>query len=269
MSWHLRPMAAFDTETTGIDRENDRIVEATVAVVDASTKRADWTTRLIAVDIEIPETAQRIHGISTERARAEGAPADETLELIATELTLAMLSGLPVVGMNIEYDFTLLDRELRRNRLMTLPERLGRPIRPVVDVYVIDKALDQWRKGSRKLDALCTEYRVPQKTAHTSADDALNSARIAYQMMRRAQLDTSDLTLHFYPKHLPHQVEPIANAYRGLAGMTLDQLHDAQIVWRRQQQESLAAHFRGKGKRVDDINTSWPMAPHHSEKELV
>lgn len=266
----MQPMVAFDLETTGVDVETDRIVEATVAAIHAAERYAKATTLLIAVEVDIPVEAARIHGINTEHARAHGAPTVQVLQAVAEQLELAMASGQPVVGCNLAYDFTLLDRELRRHQLPTLQDRLGGAIRPVVDVYVLDKQLDMWRKGGRKLGDLCAEYGVPQKAAHTSADDAMNSARIAFQMMQRAALaaaDRSNFVLRHYPNH--RRPQPIWQAYTGLATMSLDQLHDAQVDWRKEQQLSLKDHFRGKGKTVDDIRTAWPLVPYKAQEAMA
>ncbi|MCA1943131.1 MAG: 3'-5' exonuclease, partial [Yonghaparkia sp.] len=86
MSLLDRELAVFDLETTGVDVRTARIVTACVAVLDASgavVARRDW---LADPGVEIPEGAAAIHGITTERARAEGRPAAEVVAEVVGEL---------------------------------------------------------------------------------------------------------------------------------------------------------------------------------------
>ncbi len=146
---------------------------------------------------------------------------------------MAMRRGVAVCGMNHSYDFTILDRELRRHGLPTLPERLDGPIRPVIDVYVLDKQVSR-RPGSRKLVDMAAHYGVPLDNAHDAAADVLAACRIAYKIGVR------------YPQ---------------IGSMSLDELHDAQIAWRAQQQASLESYFKSQGKN-ESCDGRWPLIPH-------
>ena len=46
-TWYEGPLAAFDTETTGVDVETDRIVSAAVVVQDAPGSRPRMTRWLV------------------------------------------------------------------------------------------------------------------------------------------------------------------------------------------------------------------------------
>jgi DNA polymerase-3 subunit epsilon len=276
-------MAAFDTESTGVDVETARIVTATVAhiIPNAETEIA---SHLIAVDVDIPEQATEVHGITTEHARANGKPAPEMLESVAAHLAEAMANGVPVVGCNLAYDFSLLDRELRRNGLATLDQRLGREIGPVVDVFVIDKALDRFRKGGRKLVDLCATYGARIDDAHDATADALAAARVAYKMARRATLDVGGIASLYGDR--PRQAPHIAAAFAMFGQMSLTELHEAQKGWYAEQSTSLAQYFRQKAneeahkaettsdeaeretaladaadlrRRADEVSTDWPV----------
>ena len=177
-SWHTRPMAAFDVETTGLDVEGDRIVTAALWRIDPGNRTKDVTTWLADPGIEIPQEATEIHGITTEQARAEGRPAAEVVTEIAAALEAVIAEGLPVVVYNAPYDFTLLDRELALHRP-------GRPLAAqplVVDPLVLDKEVDTFRRGSRKLVDVCAHYEVPlaQEEAPGAAAEAMAAARLAW-----------------------------------------------------------------------------------------
>lgn len=285
MTWFLGEMAPFDIESTGVDVETARVVTATVAQIVPGSETL-VSSHLIAVDVDIPEQATEVHGITTEYARQNGKPAGEVLEAVAAQLAEAMANGLPIVGCNLSYDFTLLDRELRRNGLATLDGRLGRPVGPVVDVFVIDKALDRYRKGGRKLVDLCATYGVRIGDAHDATEDALGAARVAYRMGRRAGLDMAALRDLYGDR--PRQAPHIAAAFTMFGHMSLAELHEAQKGWYAEQATSLAEYFRRQAneeahkaetadddavretarqdaeellRRADDVSTEWPVRP--------
>lgn len=283
MAFHLGPLAPFDLETTGVSVEDDRVVSATVALIRPG-QPTDVRSHLIAVDVDIPAEATAVHGISTEHARANGKPAAEVLDAVAADLADACRAGVPIVGCNLAYDLTLLDRELRRHGLPTLDDRIGGPPRPVLDVFVIDKAVDRYRRGSRKLTDLCAHYGVALDGAHDSAADALGAARVLYRIGQRAHMPADALAELYGDRRKPYEV---ARAFTALASMTPDQLHAAQVGWYAGQAESLAAYWRQKAnelehqagrpdaeapedfrteaadlrRRADDICTDWPCRP--------
>ncbi|MFF4752679.1 exonuclease domain-containing protein [Streptomyces sp. NPDC002514] len=228
MSWHLGRLAGFDLETTGVDFENDRIVTACVVQCGGGqpTASATW---LADPGIEIPEQAAAVHGITTERARAEGRPVAEVVADVVAALGQAITHGLPVVAMNARFDLTMLDREARRYGLEPLPAGF-----PVVDPYVIDKQVDKYRKGSRKLTALCEHYQVPIGDAHTADADAIAACRVAWRQGSR---------------------------YEQLAAMNLDELHTAQVAWAAEQAAGLQRFLR-KSNPDAFCPTAWPLVPH-------
>lgn len=239
MSWLQGPMVGFDTETTGVSPTSDRIVTAAVILRDGD--KAKVHTWLIDPGIEIPARATAVHGISTERARAEGVAPADALEEIASTLADALGHGIPVVGFNIQYDLTILEAELRRHGLRTLAERLGGSIRPVVDPLVLDRHLDRYRKGPRKLIDMCRIYAVSVVADDLHAADA-------------DVLATLDL------------VKAIGQMYPALGEVSLDSLHDQQAEAHRVWAVHFSAWLKSKGT-VDDLpNQQWPVA-HANEPE--
>jgi len=117
-------MLVFDTETTGVDVNLDRIVTATVAFIDPG-KPVDPSTWLIDPGIPIPAGATAVHGISTEQARADGQPPSEVIPLIAQRLEWAACEGIPVVAFNAS--FALFDPRSRMPPPRHWPPRVGVP----------------------------------------------------------------------------------------------------------------------------------------------
>lgn len=191
-SW-FDTLGVFDLETTGIDVETSRIVSAHVGVIDStgdSVERTDW---LADPGIEIPVGASAIHGISTERARAEGRPAAEVVREIVESIRAILDRGIPLVIYNAPYDLTLLNREALRHGILPLEAPA-----PIVDPLVIDKAVDRYRKGKRTLDAAAVNYGVNLTDAHDAAADAIAAGRIAQALGRRfgPQLGEDIAALH-------------------------------------------------------------------------
>lgn len=184
MTWHQGLLVGFDLETTGTDPLSSRIVTAalTEAVDGRLVADRHW---LVDPGVEIPPDAAAIHGITTERARAEGRPAREAVEEIAAELAKRWKAGMPVVAFNAAFDLSLLSAELHRHGLPSLAARLGGEVGPVVDPLTMDRAVDRYRKGKRNLETACTVYGVVLDDAHQAAADALAAVRVAVAIARR------------------------------------------------------------------------------------
>ncbi|GAA3933049.1 3'-5' exonuclease [Streptomyces gulbargensis] len=233
MAWHGETLVGFDLETTGTDPLEARIVTASVVEVDGGgriTHRRDW---LADPGIRIPAQASAIHGISTERATAEGRPVREVADELARTLTAYWEKGVPVVAYNASFDLTLLAAELRRHALPSLSERLGGAgIGPVVDPYTIDRAVDRYRRGKRTLEAVCGEYGVVLESAHDAAADALAAVRVAVA---------------------------IAGRHAEVAALDPAELHARQITWYRAWAEDFQAFLRRKGETDAVVDPEWPL----------
>lgn len=231
VTWHLGRMAGFDLETTGPDPLTARIVTACIVQVGGQhpTQTANWLTDVDGE--EIPAGAEAVHGISTEKARAEGVDLRQAVEEISAALTQVIAAGVPVVAMNARYDLTLLDREIQRYGFDPLPAG------PVIDPYVIDKHVDTYRSGKRTLTHLCQHYQVRLDAAHAADADAVAACRIAWRQ---------------------------ATQYSELAAMTLDELHTAQIDWAAEQAAGLQEHFRKKDPEAV-VEGAWPLIPRQLE----
>jgi len=234
-AWYEGRLAGFDLETTGVDVETDRIV--TACAVQCGGKRPTQSATWMAdPGVDIPEEAAKVHGITTERARADGRPAAEVVEQLVAALAECVLAGLPIVAMNASFDLTILDREARRHGVQPLVDIVGTDLR-VVDPRVLDKKVDPYRRGGRKLEDLCKHYEVALDGAHSADADAIAACRVAWR---------------------------IATRNPQFAVTSLDDLHRFQIGWAREQAESLAAYFRrtpGKEPWADGVRTDWPMIP--------
>jgi DNA polymerase-3 subunit epsilon len=237
MSFATIRKAGFDTETTGSNPDEARIVTAALVVRGGDRPDQDFTW-LINPGVPIPEETTEIHGISTEIAQAKGQDPKIALEDIASKLAAALKARMPVIAFNLSYDWTVLDRDLRRHGLATMAERYdGIAAVTLLDPHVIDKQVIPRRKGSgmRKLKPTSEVYEIQLEDWHTAEADALAALRITEAQFER------------YPQ---------------LAQMTPAQLFAAQKQWSREQAESLQAFFRTKPDKANEIvDGSWPLRP--------
>ncbi|MER6328796.1 3'-5' exonuclease [Streptomyces sp. NPDC001034] len=232
MGWHQELLVGFDLETTGTDPREARIVTGAVIEVRAGEPlgHREW---LADPGVEIPADAVAVHGISNERATAEGQPADRVADAIAEALVSYWRTGVPVVAYNAAFDLTLLSAELRRHGLPSLADRLGglAPA-PVIDPYAIDRWVDRYRRGKRNLEAVCAEYGTVLDAAHDASADALAAARLAAAIAVR------------HPK---------------IAALGPAELHRRQIEWYAAWAADFQAFLRRKGDATAVVDGMWPL----------
>ncbi|MFF4117868.1 3'-5' exonuclease [Streptomyces sp. NPDC001714] len=232
--WYEGPLAAFDTETTGVDVETDRIVSAAVVVQDAPGTRPRVTRWLVNPGVPVPEAATAVHGLTEEHLQRNGRWPAPVMHEIAEELAEHAAMHRPLVVMNAPFDLTLLDRELRRHRASALDRWFEASPLLVLDPRVLDKHLDRYRKGRRTLTDLCAHYEVTLEGAHDAGADALASLELVRALGRRfaARLER----------------------------LTPAELHTLQATWHAAQARGLQAWFTRSGT-PETVNTYWPLRP--------
>ncbi|MFE5405086.1 3'-5' exonuclease [Streptomyces sp. NPDC056580] len=232
--WYEGPLAAFDTETTGVDVEADRIVSAAVVVQDAPGARPRIVRWLVNPGVPVPEAATAVHGLTEEHLQHNGRWPAPVMYEIADRLAEQAAMGRPLVVMNAPFDLTLLDRELRRHRASSLEQWFrAAPLR-VLDPRVLDKHLDRYRKGRRTLTDLCTHYGVALEGAHDAAADALAALEVVRAVGRR----------------FTTRLERLSPA----------ELHTLQADWHAAQARGLQAWFARSGS-AEIVSTDWPLRP--------
>lgn len=232
-SWIDAPLLGFDTETTGTNTSRDRIVTAAlVHSVGPGRDNETVATWLIDPEMDIPEPAQKVHGISTEHARAHGMKGVEALDEVATMLVDALAKDVPVVAFNGSFDLQILESELARVGLASLTDRLGHQIAPVLDPLVIDRGVDRFRKGKRTLSDLMEHYGVVMDGRMHTADVDVS-----------ATLDV---------------LRALVDAFPQLRTSSLSDLHQQQITWHRDWAQNFNQFLERKGK-TPDVPLDWPL----------
>lgn len=189
-------LLSFDTETTGVDVDNDRVVQVATAYHAYLDPRGDrartviWET-LVNPGVPIPPPATAVHGIDD--ARVSSSP---TFGAIAAELHSRLRGslyddatefwGMPVVltGYNVcAYDVPLLAAEFKR--LSSVNPPFGDL--PIVDPIVFVNWHHRSERGRKLVDA-CRGYRVPLDNAHQASADCLAAAQLLRAMVVRGMI---------------------------------------------------------------------------------
>lgn len=242
MSWHRGTLYSFDTETTGTNVFEDRIVSsAIVKLVDGQP--VDQRKWLLDPGVEIPAEATNVHGITTAEARELGGDPREEIPQIADTVIKVLRAGFPLVVFNAPFDLSLLEVEVDR-----YAERLTDHLKPshwyhIIDPLVlargIDKNLSRTFKDPAtgkgwvyKLPALCDRYKVPFAESHDAAVDAIGAAQLAIALGKKN------------PQ---------------VAGYAPEQLHTLQRTWHRANMSSLRAYFDKNEIEHDGCDGGFPM----------
>lgn len=219
LPFNPKAMLAFDLETTSANPTEARIV--TSALVRISPEGAQPEELLADPGVEIPEGAQKVHGITTEYAREHGAAHADVLAHTIKKLQQAWEEDYTVVAFNATYDLTVLhtlDPSFTVNGV-------------VFDPFVIDKLLDKYRPGRRTLTDVCEHYKVRLDNAHEATADALAAARIAWMQARK------------YPQ---------------LLEMSGAELMEFQAVGYYEMQEDFKKYLESRGRDSSTVSTGWP-----------
>lgn len=248
MDWTNGPVVGFDTETTGVDSNSDRIVTATVIVDTPGFTEAVYNWR-INPGIDIPESASAVHGITTGMARETGMEPTLAVRQIASTLAAHWTPEVPLIIYNAPFDLTLMDRELARHHNGEL-QLWG----PVVDPLTIDRTVDRYRRGKRTLSAVVQHYGVSLENAHASEADVRATIQVARAIAEK------------YPNEV--------------GALSLDQLHKSQKTWYHNWAMNFASYLlrsahelsadeevklRENVARIRSDARSWPMIPRHNQ----
>ena len=159
----VRPIVVFDLETTGLDVENDRVVDLSLVKLQPNGDR-EVRTRRLNPGLPIPAAATAVHGIADEDVK--DCP---SFSSIARSLH-GFFVGCDLSGFNIEkFDIPVLFHEFKRCGLV-FPE----PGTHIVDTYRI-----YVQREPRDLSAALRYFTGRDLIgAHTAEADAMASADI-------------------------------------------------------------------------------------------
>lgn len=227
--WWERPLVVVDTETTSADPLEARIVQAACSAIypDGRLSTSSYC-QIVNVEGEIPEEAQKVHGISKATCVRDGKPLVDVLYEVLRRLD-RWHKVAAIVIFNAVYDWPLLWEEVGRTEL-----RWTDPLAAalLVDPLVIERHFNGITKGhySNKLSDVAARYGIAVKNAHSAEGDAVMTAAIL-----RVQLERYEL----------------------LRKVTLEELQQLQRAWYGEWRDNLNAYNEKKGKTWR-VGGEWP-----------
>lgn len=179
--------------------------------------------------VPIPPEASAVHGITAAKLKAEQAQESSTgiPYIFGTLMGRSVLRGYPLVIYNACYDWPLLMAECAR-----IPgfDYQGQPRPSFLDPLVIDRALDKYRKGSRRLEDTARFYKVELKGAHGAQADAT----AALSIMRA-----------------------LIEAYPQLKSIDMPTMQKMQADWYAEWRDHINEYWEQTGK-TDRVTGNWP-----------
>lgn len=153
----------FDTETTGLDKNEDRIIE--IGAVELANRFS--TGRRFHVYInpdgkKVHPDAERVHGISNEQLM------DKPVFSAIVQDFLDFIDGAKLVAHNASFDTDFVNAEFNR---LGLP-----PVDPAIVVDTLQLARRKHPMGPNSLDGLCKRYGIDN--AHRTLHGALLDAEL-------------------------------------------------------------------------------------------
>jgi len=166
------PLLSLDTETTGLDPSNDRIVAVgAVRLLGRRLYRSSTFDVLVRPGRPIPASASAVHGISDDTV--EGAP---DIAAVWPDLQ-ALLENTALVGHHIEFDLTMLAAAARRHGLSWQAPLW-------LDTARLGAALDA-SVQRLELEEAARRYGVVPEGRHSALGDSLIAAQLYLRMLPR------------------------------------------------------------------------------------
>lgn len=174
----------LDTETTGLDIINDRILSiGAICIVNNNIDVADSFEIYLKQAAFKAETVE-IHGILKEGKLTKLREAE------AIENFIDFIGNSVLVAHHTAFDIEMINAALKRMELLKLKNK-------TIDTGILYKKLEGKKDSHFNLDVLCEEFRIPKHDRHTAAGDAFITAllflKIISKLKKERNLHYSDL----------------------------------------------------------------------------
>lgn len=193
----------FDTETTGLPRNKTapvtdldnwpRLVQLAWQLHDETGKLLSQGNHMVKPEgFTIPFNAERIHGISTDRALEVG----EDLNLVLSKFSEDVKKARVLVGHNIEFDNKIIGAEYLRSEQENLLETYPNidTSMDTVEFCQLQGGLGGKLKQPKLVELYEKLFGIPFAAAHDAAYDVDATAKAFFECLRRKILKTFDET---------------------------------------------------------------------------
>lgn len=152
-----REWVFLDIETTGLNPENDEIIEIAALIGDENGIKSKWSV-LIKTEVLVPDEIIKLTGINREMLRNGDMEIFSALEYLSD-----IIKGRKVVCYNKKFDVVFLENVFKRNEIAC-------PISKVIDVLSLarKRVTDVY---NYKLESLAEYFGIPYEEKHRALAD--------------------------------------------------------------------------------------------------
>lgn len=188
----------FDTETTGINVFEDRIVQFFGATADSQGNLLDTWEFFINPGVPVPEEAAAVHGFDDKFLAENGDDPEKTL--IRIKYLFLEKRDLVQVAFNMNYDLSIIDAEMKRHGVSDNFGTWFAENAKLVDGIVIDRHHDRYRKGKRNLATQATHYGIPfnPDELHDAKTDVELTAKVTAAILKKFGTPTTKEQAKWY-----------------------------------------------------------------------
>jgi DNA polymerase-3 subunit epsilon len=176
----------LDTETTGFDYTNDRILCIGALVLQNGVIPINESLEIFIQQEHYDEASAKIHGILKECV------IERPTELEALQEFLTFLGDSIIIAHHTVFDITMINKALERNGLTELKNKTLDTAVLYKKILLISNLLE--RKETYSLDELADKFDISKKDRHTAMGDAYITA-IAFLKILKKLREKKDIAL--------------------------------------------------------------------------
>ena len=175
----------LDTETTGFDYENDRILCIGAVILEKGHIAVKKSFEVYLIQEHYNSDSTPIHGILKEEKK------DKATEIEALKNFLSYIGNAPIIAHHTMFDVNMINKALDRNGLPPLKNKL------LDTVVLYKKSLLRSplieRKDHYSLDELADKFNISKKDRHTALGDAYITALLFLKIFKKLKEKTGQV----------------------------------------------------------------------------
>ena len=176
----------LDTETTGFDYENDRILCIGAVILEKGHIAVKKSFEVYLIQEHYNSDSTPIHGILKEEKK------DKATEIEALKNFLSYIGNAPIIAHHTMFDVNMINKALDRNGLPPLKNKL------LDTVVLYKKSLLRSplieRKDHYSLDELADKFNISKKDRHTALGDAYITALLFLKIFKKLEEKTGQVS---------------------------------------------------------------------------
>lgn len=203
-------LITLDAETSGVDTDNDRIIQWYMRAKDGDKVvfEQEW---ILDPGVEIPREAYEVHGMSTEWLKENGRKdVSEAIDEIVRALDDHSRWGFVVCGYNHAFDLAILEAEAKRHSPGVEGLSLkSRPQTRYIDPVIFSRVFDKYKKGGHQLITVAKRngVEIEEDRLHAADYDVEVTEKLVPIMLNRAWRELRTLRGNLTPDQFVHTLQ--------------------------------------------------------------